>query len=187
MDLDQELYGSSSLYPLGATHLTRDRFESLCDRKHWLRVRNRDSGVFIACARCQRSAGGPVALHLAERRRVEGGELAEIRALAAAQNGAKRATHSPKDRRERARQSKQRSPNPAPVSPPVLPCTPKPPTRPSGKSNCLGRNPMTQAGERLGPSGALFARARCSFWPHFCSYFACRVARGSPGGQFSKF
>jgi hypothetical protein len=29
------------------------------------------------------------------------------------------------------------------------------------------------------------ARARCSFWPYFCSYFACRVARGSPRGQFS--
>ena len=26
-------------------------------------------------------------------------------------------------------------------------------------------NPLGQAGERLGPSGALFARARCSFWP----------------------
>jgi hypothetical protein len=65
------------------------------------------------------------------------------------------------------------------VAPPVLPCTPKPPTQPAGKSNCLG-NPLGQAGERLGPSGALFARARCSFWPYFCSYFACRVARGSP-------
>jgi hypothetical protein len=43
--------------------------------------------------------------------------------------------------------------------------TPKPPTRPAGKSNCLD-NPLGQAGERLGSSGALFVRAaRCSFWP----------------------
>jgi hypothetical protein len=44
---------------------------------------------------------------------------------------------------------KQRSPNPAPVAPPVLvlvlPCTPKPPTRPAAKSKCLG-NPLGQAG-----------------------------------------
>jgi hypothetical protein len=62
--------------------------------------------------------------------------------------------------------------------------TPKPPTRPAGKSNCLG-NPLGQAGERLRPSGTLFARARCSFWLLaifwliFCMPGGARVTTGS--------
>ena len=119
-----------------------------------------------------RASGGSTAFHLlpfvaTEVRRLEGNTGMGFRLGAGSQ-------------RSGGCEIASRNKDPAPVAPPVLPCTPKPPARPAGKSNCLG-NPLGQAGERLGPSGALFARARCLFWP--CLWFAHILHAGWRAGH----